>query len=65
MPARIERIRGALDVLLLSELTGIKKSTIYDMVNEKRIPHFRIGTAIRFDPHVTAEWLRSMMVDAA
>jgi hypothetical protein len=42
----------------LMRLMGYKKSAFYAMCKEARIPHYRFGPSIRFDPHVIARWLR-------
>lgn len=65
LPTRIERMRGALKVCHLVELLGLEKSKIYEMVSSGCIPHYRLDGCIRFDPRVTAEWLRARMVPAA
>lgn len=65
LPTRIERCAGALDAGQLGAFLGLKKSTIYQMANDGRIPHYRIGGTIRFDPRIIAEWLRSLSIPAA
>lgn len=65
LPTRIERCEGALDAVKLAGLLGSKKSTIYEMASDGRIPHYRIGTMIRFDPYIIAEWLRAQAVPMA
>jgi excisionase family DNA binding protein len=41
----------------LASLFEISSKTIYKMAATGRIPSFRIGGTVRFDPHATAEWL--------
>jgi excisionase family DNA binding protein len=65
LPTRIEQCEGALDAVRLGGFLGFKKSTIYEMAADGRIPHYRIGSAVRFDPHIIAEWLRSQAVPVA
>ena len=65
-PARIRGICTAtLTVPEVAQLLGFGRTAIYDLVAAGRIPHFRIGASIRFDPFVLAEWLRSRFVLAA
>jgi excisionase family DNA binding protein len=65
IPTRIERCAGALDAVRLGAFLGLKKSTIYQMASDGRIPHYRIGSNIRFDPRIIAEWLRSLFIPTA
>jgi excisionase family DNA binding protein len=55
---RIERIEGAMTADKLAELHGVSKITIFKQAKAGRIPSFRIGTCIRFDPRAVANWLR-------
>ena len=41
----------------LSQYLGIKKSTLYAMVERKEIPFYRIGRLARFRPAEIDEWL--------
>jgi excisionase family DNA binding protein len=59
---RIEKSPGALTAPQLAIFLGMSRTAIYDMAANGRIPHFRIGSSIRFDPAVTARWLRSREV---
>jgi excisionase family DNA binding protein len=58
LPQRIEGLKRALTAAELAVLLAISPITIYKMAKSGRIPCFRIGTAVRFDPHQIAEWLR-------
>jgi excisionase family DNA binding protein len=57
---RIERIEGAMTAETLAKLLGILKITIFKQAKAGRIPSFRIGTCVRFDPRAVANWLRRM-----
>lgn len=57
---RIERIEGALTADQLAKLLGVSKITIFKQAKAGRIPSFRIGTCVRFDPRAVATWLRKM-----
>jgi excisionase family DNA binding protein len=59
---RIEKAPGALTAPQLAQYLEMSPTTIYDMAAKGRIPHIRIGSSIRFDPVVTARWLRSQEV---
>jgi len=55
----IEQFDHALNAGELSHLLGVHKLTIYRLVQQGRIPAFRIASAIRFDPRRIAAWLRA------
>jgi len=57
---RIERIEGAMTAEELARLLGVSKITIFKQAKAGRIPSFRIGTCVRFDPKAVANWLRKM-----
>ena len=56
----IERIEGAMTADKLAKLLGVSKITIFKMAKAGRIPSFRVGTCVRFDPRKVADWLRKM-----
>ena len=41
----------------LSDTLSVKQSTIYMWVEQKRVPHFRIGKKILFDSDEVLKWL--------
>ena len=43
----------------LGTLLTISRATIFRMAKAGRIPSFRIGTCVRFDPCAVAKWLRT------
>ena len=45
------------DIGRLSQYLGIKKSTLYAMIERKEIPFYRIGKLARFRPAEIDEWL--------
>ena len=65
LAAVVERRSGLLAVQDLIQLTGFKKTAIYDMVAEGRIPYLRFESSIRFDPIAIAAWLREHTVPLA
>jgi excisionase family DNA binding protein len=49
-----------LDYSAAEKVTGISKSTLYQLVHQKRIPHLKIGSRfIRFHKSKIVEWLKS------
>lgn len=55
-----------LDVQAIARYLGIKPSSIYSMVEEKKVPHYRIGRQIRFKKSEIDEWMagqREAVVD--
>jgi excisionase family DNA binding protein len=45
------------DIYELSECLGIKKSTLYSMVENKEIPFFRFGRLLRFKKQEIDDWV--------
>lgn len=50
---------GLMDVREAAEYLGMHASTLYGMVRDGKVPHFRIGTRIRFSKEAIDEWVRS------
>ena len=48
---------GFLNVRQIGNYLGIKDSTVYSMVEEKRIPHYRVGRLVRFRKADVDEWM--------
>jgi excisionase family DNA binding protein len=48
---------GFLNVEAIAKYLGIKPSTLYSMVEEKQIPHYRIGRQIRFRKSEIDHWM--------
>jgi len=55
---RIERIERALTANELAEILTVSRITIFKQAKAGRIPSFRVGSCVRFDPHSVARWLR-------
>jgi excisionase family DNA binding protein len=55
---RIERIGRALTANELAEMLTVSRITIFKQAKAGRIPSFRVGTCVRFDPRAVATWLR-------
>jgi excisionase family DNA binding protein len=58
LPQRIEEIKRAMTVGEVAELLAVSPITVYKLAKAGRLPSFRIGTSVRFDPRAVAEWLR-------
>jgi excisionase family DNA binding protein len=56
---QIERIGRALTANELADILNVSKITIFKQAKAGRIPCFRIGTCVRFDPRAIANWLRA------
>jgi excisionase family DNA binding protein len=57
----IENMQTALTVEQLAGLLSCSPKTLYKQIRAKRLPAFRVGSAIRLEPEATAAWLRSKM----
>ena len=55
---RIERIGRALTANELAGMLSVSRITIFKQAKAGRIPSFRVGTCVRFDPRSVAQWLR-------
>lgn len=51
----------ALTVADVAKLLNVSERQVYKLVAEHRIPCFKIGGSIRFDPLAVALWLRMKM----
>jgi len=56
--------RRALVVTDIAELLSISERQVYKLVAKHRIPCFKIGGSIRFDPVAISAWLRQKMSPA-
>jgi excisionase family DNA binding protein len=54
----VEQLDHALTAADLARLLNVHKLTIYRLAQAGTLPHFRLGTCVRFDPRVIAAWLR-------
>ncbi|MFI5109736.1 MAG: helix-turn-helix domain-containing protein [Terriglobales bacterium] len=52
----------ALTVGDVAELLNISERQVYKLAASNRIPSFKIGGSVRFDPSAFAGWLRQRMV---
>jgi excisionase family DNA binding protein len=61
----VERKSSALTVADVAALLNISERQVYKLVAQHRIPCFKIGGSIRFDPFAIALWLRQKMAPAS
>lgn len=61
----LDRKTSALTVSDVAELLNISERQVYKLAAEHRIPCFKIGGSIRFDPLAVASWLRQKMAPGA
>jgi excisionase family DNA binding protein len=60
LPEQLEKTTHALTAKNLAQLLQVSEITIYKLAKAHKLPSFRIGTAVRFDPRAIARWLRQM-----
>ncbi len=54
-----ERLKSVPEI---AEYLQVSRGTIYRLVNEGRIPHYKIGSAVRFDVNKVKKWLEKAEV---
>jgi excisionase family DNA binding protein len=55
---RIERFGRAMTATQLASFLAVSRIIIYKLAKKNRIPSFRVGSCVRFDPKAVASWLR-------
>ncbi len=60
LPDQIEQIHRALTAAELAQWLAVSRITVFKLAKAGRIPCFRIGSCVRFDPRAVATWLRKM-----
>jgi excisionase family DNA binding protein len=60
LPEQLEKIAHALTAKNLAQLLQVSEVTVYKLAKANKLPSFRIGTAVRFDPSAVARWLRQV-----
>ena len=55
-------LKRYLNVKELSGLTGLKQSTIYQWVSQRKIPYIKLGKKILFDPDKINKWIEENTV---
>ena len=57
--------RKLIDIAELSTLWSVPKSTLYNWVNQGRLPYVKLGRSLRFDVLQIEEFCRQGTMDAA
>lgn len=58
----IEKVkRSTLTVSEVAEYLGVSKDTVYTMVREKKIVHFKIGRRVLFKKDAIENWIQEQM----
>jgi excisionase family DNA binding protein len=65
IPEKIEQTGRAITAKELAHYLSLPKVTVYKHARAGKIPCFRIGTVVRFDPHTIAAWLRAHELSAS
>jgi len=55
---QIKKEKQLLDTKDASEFLGIKKSTLYEWVIQRKIPHIKVGRLVKFKREDLEEWLK-------
>jgi excisionase family DNA binding protein len=58
LPSYLETVDCAMTTTELAKVLGVSRRSIFDLAKAGRIPSFRVGSSVRFDPHRIAKWLR-------
>jgi excisionase family DNA binding protein len=53
--------KTAMNVAEVAALLSVSERLVYQLVSIGEIPHFRVGSAVRFDPAPLLKWLREKM----
>ena len=59
LPGKIEEIGRALTAAEIGGLLSWGRTALYKHTKAGTIPSFKLGTSVRYDPYVIAEWLRA------
>jgi excisionase family DNA binding protein len=49
---------------VIAAAIGCTAKHVYDLAKRSQVPHYRIGSSVRFNPQEIAEWLETMKVAA-
>jgi excisionase family DNA binding protein len=65
METLVERLEARSDLMSVNELAeiiGSHAQTIYKWTRQHKLPYVRVGGRLKFDPIVTAGWLRARSI---
>lgn len=54
---KLRTAKGLLTVQQVAEALGSHPQTVYSWVAEGKLPHVRVGSRVKFDGNVIADWL--------
>jgi excisionase family DNA binding protein len=54
----LEKRKNALTVRELALLLSLSEKLLYRLIRQGALPALRVGTSVRLDPTVTANWIR-------
>ena len=57
IPEQLRTLRGGITATMLAELLGVSGPSIYKLAAKHVLPSYRVGTSLRFDPALVAQWL--------
>ena len=60
---RNERMKGLVSAEIAAGFLGIRLCTIYEWVAQERVPHIRLGRALRFDLNRLKRWVAERAVE--
>ena len=58
------QIEDLIDVKKAARRLGLAPKTLYEMVRTRKVPYFKIGRAVRFDPRDLEKFKRGCRVEA-
>jgi len=58
---QVEQYKRGLTVAELADILGFSRGQVYKLTSAKRLPALKVGTMVRFDPGVVADWIRNRM----
>ena len=50
-------VRKVIDIDEAAQYTGLAKHTIYKMVSQRRIPHIKLGSRVKFSLEQLDKWI--------
>lgn len=59
----IENRKSALTVAEVAGFLSVSERLVYDLVAKGEIPHFKVASAVRFDPQALHDWLARKVED--
>jgi excisionase family DNA binding protein len=54
--------RSAMTVKELADILSLSQREIYKLAASNQIPHFKVGSSVRFEPSMVLAWLEARML---